>query len=872
MIWKPVLLALALGALAGFDPWKELPGYQQAFLSEHSDLYDFTSFEAHEGKRLSGAKLAEVRADWVREQERVAEQLRTLEADPSRAYLRRLRTLLAQDRFFKSVTFEERRGASDVLLLVQVPPKASRHYVDGVAQNYVPHIEALSRQFHAAYVEPLGLKRRDDAAFVVIVSLKSRGAYDDYARSTPGGTAKESVLAHFDPRHRIAVVWEPGTDPDAPILRERREVLAHEAVHALLDAYTTADEPVSRWLNEGLAEYWSHSLGLAKTGSLEFRKRPVEPLLNWRGLRVSAASDAVIPPIEAMIGYRTYADADNDIMGRVAAAGATISAVGARLVFYNTACLYTMFLAEGAEESVRARFPKLLQAELVGRRGVDAFKDALGVDDLEALDRAFVEWADVLASGGRPEDLVAAGSSAADGADVPTPEHARVDLGLGEPTDEERLGERLLRAGELDFDAALAEPSPLAPDDRVFLGRARDHVTAVLEAAKAARQNVVVGAAGGKVTGKVTRVGGRDFEVTPFKRTPVVVERAALDLDFLEKYARRHGVEDAEVQGGLQLLGQGKLALATPEGMAAWKRFGERWLRAIDAAAAREHLERVAAAARDPDVDPTQAIESVEALFDAYATAAAVTARKERLKDAARALYMRTYDPAQHANGMFAVPAVDVGDGVLELHYDFSDPGQLRDFLLGDAVPEFVSSVTTLLPITGRSGTWRVTGGALEATGDAQLAHRGLFEGPALLQFGETVQQGSGTTSNFGGFARVCTDRRFVGVLNMNLVAATPNPRYAGANQNLQLIIGSEVSWTVAVDEMATLRFGDQEIARTSAPLRRAGAPALVNRGPGPTRLNWLKIRGRVSDEFTRQRRDEWVAKRLEALEPSLDK
>jgi len=843
-----------------FNTGKHLEGYEQVFVSEWYDLYLLDPFEDLDGKAVSRERLARLQSDWKAEKERVETLIREIRSDPRKLFRRHLDTIFRRDRFLQSATFNDRAGEG-FLLLVQEPLDAGR-----VDVLFRPHLETLIRQFGKEYVEPLQLERNPRMPYLAILVLKSRGAYDDYARAKPGGHAMDWALAHYEPSQQISVTYEPGTARDAPSTIERKRRLAHEAIHALMHAHSASpDTPLSIWFNEGLAEYWSYSLGVARSGSLEFHTTPVDSLRSWFSLR-STGFGEILHPLEDLLSARNYGDAIQRARARCQKAGVAVPDEVSLTAFYVKACLVAAYLHDGAAPEIRAGFQAYIKDELQGHGGRESFQRRTGVTDLTALDQDFVKWADETAGicWGSPDPSVAESPAEAEAAPVPPPEPAPAGA-------DELRGEVLLsaRSGALQAAATRAAEIGFAAEDTELLHAMASFSEEVLGAAKKSGRNLVLEGSS-KVIGKLIRFDEREIVLQPFRGEPQALPRSAFAPDAMLSVARKLNVHSPRAEAGLYLLmglapdeAANRTDLPEGEQRDAFAELAVRWTHLMKTADERNRLLTIVQAAKEPPSDLEPALEELRALLK---SSGEESDSSRVARQAGTILLAEQFDRTGQIAHQFAAKPRVLKDGMLEFHYSFDSPEELTDFQSGAKLNEIANQ---LLPLTASQGGFRLSGQALSGTGDAELCHKVQFAAPLSMEYTVRYQvppEGVQPRS----LLAIVTGRgdEFAAAVDLNVLTC----RKRNMRQNSIVEANPPLQITYGVDYKVKLEHGEQDLVltvsdREIARQQIAGIPpgnlVFVHRGPETARIEDLTLRGKPDPDYMKRVRDEWVQAKL---------
>lgn len=298
--------------------------------------------------------------------------------------------------FFREVSFEVDSRRAPFLFFLQSSLNHDEKNHNRIVINPIqPFLVELLSQFDAVYCQPQGIVMREDARQIAIAILASRGLYDDYARATNDPSLHTS-LAHYNHELRLAVTYRAGLGSGD--VREERQSLLHEVVHALQHAYSsTGKMPKPMWFNEGLAEYRSAHGVLPPT----LREPPlIEDHLAWIDYgRHNAEGRKLMLPLADLVVAETYAQV---VAATQKHAGIVVPAQAALGMFYAQSEMVVRFLHEGSGGKYRDGFLRYFKAVEGGAGGLATFQSAFGLADLtavQALDKECGEWMDAAFAG-----------------------------------------------------------------------------------------------------------------------------------------------------------------------------------------------------------------------------------------------------------------------------------------------------------------------------------------------------------------------------------------------------------------------------------------------------------------------------------------
>lgn len=746
-------LVVALAAGGGFDPGRDLPGYLEALFSPDNDLYDFGAFETKKGHDLDAKALASLGAEWKKESERVAAELKRLETDPQARFGRALAKSIPLDRFFKTIPVDRRDGKG-VVFFIQKPPIDTPRYADIVASTFRGHIEKLIPHFETEFATKLGLERDPSRPALALFVLASRGAYDDYLRATfPGKSPDEAQVAHYDRMRGFAVTYVPGEAGPHVGEKEQRERVLHESVHALLHAYrrdaTIIEEPL--WFEEGLAEYFStfEEDALKKT----FRFGGVQTEWLKRLVEVGqhpTLGKVLVSPLPAVLVAKRYRDVEDMARHRAQTQGVAVdeASLGYSVrLFYDSASLLVSFLLDGENRSLRDGFHRYAAREIRGVAGESSLVIETGFPDLAALTASYGAYVDSLAKERLPH--VAARKPPAPETAAPKltaaparkaiefrPESARVTVARA-------LG--LARRGDLaGAREAIAKTAAPDADDVASLEALAKLSDAVLEAAKKDGKPLVLKGEKGSINGVVAAFDAREIVLVDYKKKEIRVPRSAFGLDLVVDRIRSKSLaigDPATLATALLVAGKpAETALKGVTGGAAdvVKKRAERWKALPDEALAAERLGALEPfrEATPAGAELAPALEHVGALLGPYRATESAAANRDAILALGTRLLGEEFDRKGVGGGAFRNPTTVLPDGRVEIRHAFALPGDPIDFSDEFAKREALEAVFFEPAETKhRAGSVGVAEGRLTLRDCAVRVHDAKFKGRARYEF-----------------------------------------------------------------------------------------------------------------------------------------
>ncbi len=777
-----------------FSPHALLADYEQCYFGDYSRLYDFDPFEARAGERVTAEELAQLRAQWQAERDRVAKRVDRIESDPAARQLYRIEHRVMVHPFFKEIDYEL-IGEDEVFpFFVERPRKTNPRYHDRLKRKFHPWLNALEQVFVREFASPLQLAHEGTVRCYPIAILSDKGSYQNFSRAVPSQSLRWA-RAHFDARQELSVTYED------PFVREEHaealRAILHEAVHALQKGHYSGPGVMPRpvWFNEGLADYLAVQDGSTPAVLGEHKIDAEQVALLAEVMHSKAvgyvAGMADLVAIEGPGYTNVFRYAQARLGGRPADTKVFIES--ALAVFYAQASVAVHFLRHGLQGKYRAGFGEYVRAVQRGAHGVAAFTEALGGVALADLDREFVAYVRAQYTAARPDQELPSAPTlrsvgplrdpddpAADGGEVTeatagdaaddTLDVVPPDLDAFQLKDHEweaELALALAEAGRGAFQPAATRLRRLAPPD----GEAKARVQRALRRLQTVYQLrseilskgqfIRVETEARPVRGNVVRIedgvihlerGGRDYQVS----------LRDFDADDLVREAKRAKKPTPDwLPPYLLYLQDGDAAAA------AARCDGDADSRALkDDLAAAGHYRTLATVAESlaqfstgPLPEEAAAamalVDEVSGLRRRHADLALVAEREQPLKQLQRALVARAFDPVDpRCLGVAAdVERLD-GDRV-RLRWDFAGGGS-EDFEAVEGYPRTVilaGEDPLSTSITAESGT-------LSILGTTCVRLRLPFAAPFQVRF--QLRLGGETTF----IAGVCDDGKgnFIGI------------------------------------------------------------------------------------------------------------
>lgn len=806
-----VLLAAARGQDAiKFDPSRDLDGFDQASLSQYSDLYPLRTYLALRDKEIPAADLAQLRERWKSERALVEIEIERIRADPREEYLHEVRKRVHEHPFFGKLALDVDRSVPGCDFFVQrapVPGPATQgpDYARRIADFYGPVVKGMQAVFEKTYAVPLGLERRPDLLAWAICILDTEDDYHAFGQTTE--QMWRISAAYYEPRLKMIVSYGDPYAPTTTPARQRYLILT-EFVRALEHAYFSGkgERPAALWLNLGLASYLAWREGVVEDPAAKNSISPdvladvvkaaqkkedrgifLHPLADLLQLRVTAE----VPALAVMRAQELSAkEPDGD---------------RALKLFYQQSALWMHFLHEAQGGRYRDPFLKYFQSAMSGLGGLDAFYVAFRGVDLSVLDRDFYRW--VFAEHARVYptiklDPAVADAIFADRAPKRPPEGAR-------PAPSS--------APSLPSSLSPFSPAAAAVEPKEFEGQ---HALALLQVVRGdlepALETLENLAANGPPPPEDVRI-ARDIERV---RQVILLRDAWLESlkrsgqPFVGKYrgvdyvAKVDRVEGGWIHLGDNRAGLSKIPLAALEPYEVARQAGKReeqgtaapWARLVpyilvgdakweqlfrelkdDSAGATQlrddakswypELLRTAQAATalnqiamlpEPKTqkDSGRLFDAVKALLTGSGDLPIVQRKTDVLKQIVAGVIVRTYveqDPGSLCHGTFTA----LGNGLVSLVYDFTKPEEALDFRKD---PGYLADLRTnqQQPVKKEEASaWAVANGELSGSGAACYRHYLDFTGPITLRYDVAFRNtptAPGTKPAFMFMVGVCDD------------------------------------------------------------------------------------------------------------------
>ena len=768
-----------------FDRRTHLEGYEEAFFSEWSDLYDFEAFAELEGKSLTLGQLTAAQDRWKAQVAEVLALVESLNADPYRLFVHRLESRLAKHAFFSRIGYQKDDSHPPFVFFVQDPPKAQEGYHRKVVERLQPHLEALRQEFERSYVQPMTLVRRPDHGAYAVIVLASGGDRANYVQLS-GGTGHYASSCLLDERLKAAVLFEDPFQPAA--VGDRVRSAAHGVAHLFFQAHSRRGSkfPQETAIAEGLASYLAdHKLG--PDGRLSLN--PV------RDHVLREFADAMGDPkrrrthvhlVDALLDSQSYMQAARRI--EASAAGQPVNWNELWRFYWRQSYLFVRFLHR---DEHRPGFQRYLERLFKEHVGLAAFETSFDFGGWRELDRAFFD--DLYAQHRRAypqRELSAAAVERLLAGDAVVRNPRKKPVAAGPPAGPRGStgrGATGSAGGGKPAEAAPPAAPPLtleglSPEAR-FAGAlfgARDGRTGAAAAAVAA---LLAGADDAAFRARLERESERLARWNDLRRAyleHLAAEGKSLRMTFGDKTERLRiaAVDGEEVRLSRPVDGQDALPLDELDGhqlASAMGRTGddlaggERWVRLYpyalagderlkrlltaddpassslreDAAgdygprfalgAAVQRLERLVQLGEpETEAQADAVLAELEPLVGDHGGLELVTARLPALRARAAQAWGRRFDgagPAELVQGDFE----SLGENRVRLTYDFDDPAQRADFRATEDLKAHVRNLPALK--TDVESSLGVERGRLRATGSSVHRHLLDFAAPMVVRY-----------------------------------------------------------------------------------------------------------------------------------------
>lgn len=824
-----VLVALLLVAPLGaqtkleFDPARDLEGFEQASFSEFQKLYPLQRFVELAGKEIEPAELAELRADWTRERERVAVEIERIRNDPKERFVFDLQRSLENKTFYSKLEYTIDRSVDGFVFLVQRPYSANPARTAEVVRFFGPSLREIASTFQQRIATPLALERRPDPQLWPVFVLASEPDYVEFAKwDRPA--AQIGGRAAFDSRAQMIVTWLGEVPPESAAAPVRRPVLlalanALEQVHYK----GTGERPSSLLVYSGVAGYLADfSAPSPDTPS----KRALDS--DTLGRIVGACGrkherDVWLHPVEDLIEVRDTTDVLNLARNRAENLGVPMPNERVLLAsFRDQAVSWVHFFLDGAGGRYREPFSRFLAAAMEAPVGLVDFRMQLLEVEFAQLNRDFyahlfkehervfpdtkLDW-DVLktlfADRGPP-------ASASPAPAAPSPAviellpstFTMAELAIGPNELDVRHARALVQVRSGDLEGGLASlraltaEVPLPPlDERVArdthrtaeLMRLRD---AYLEHLRASGGTLATHFQGRAIVAPVVRVEGGFVHLG---QNPLGISK--IPLSSIPPYDLAKHAADERERGGTEpwtrfypyvLAGEHKWEkLLTDKSPASLELRADarEWyptaLRTGEVALLLDELAQMPQP-RTPTAARATA-EPIRAIAASYGDLPVVQRRLQRLRQLATTIALATYDdkdPSDLVHGSF----LSMGDGRVHIVYEFEQLTEAQDFRKDVGfLPEFRASLEPT-KYDEAASSWVVQGGEFTGSGAACYRHVLGFSVPMTVRYDVRFSRPPGRSTHSPSFlVGICDDRAGSHAMCANfgdLIVNDPGNRY----------------------------------------------------------------------------------------------
>ncbi len=335
-------------------------------------------------KTLAEAQAAEI------ERERAEEaRLEERANDPYTAEVDRILERISGDPYLKDKNLVPSEDYRPFLLLVE---RGTPFHFNQIGTVLVAFHEYFRDEFGTLFDLP------KVTGPLVIIAWRDRKGYDDYCEHLEGVKPMRSRAAHYSPvSHEIVVHgWDSlRANPYRPVIDSG--IFTHEATHQLIHYYSSkiSGNPNAssnvHWFQEGIAEYCGNlriTKRSRKTGEVRylFGERSASRASELRG--ALAAEDPVYFKLEEMLSIR-----DKREMHAAARRMAPEDWQSLTSLFYAQAWTFVYFLKEQDEgKRFWQKFLAVMKAELEDESNPIAARKTLGIEDVEALEKEWLEW------------------------------------------------------------------------------------------------------------------------------------------------------------------------------------------------------------------------------------------------------------------------------------------------------------------------------------------------------------------------------------------------------------------------------------------------------------------------------------------------
>lgn len=396
---KPALPKPASTA-AGFDPARDLEGFEAARASEFAALYPLDEFAKLLGTEFDAAGLAGVRERWKTARAAAETRAAALRADPHAAYVFLLEQRLAKHSYFSKVGTASSVGApanaatsaGAWTLVLQKPSKEDPAYEPRVRTKYAPWFDALQKLLAERYATPLALVRRADSPELALAVLPTPGDFDNYLSLTAEEHDIVDWPSAYNKKLRAVIAREdPFGKPDSsvdvhPVTNEFVRAWVHAHFHG------PADRTPPPWLSEGLAGYITRvpSRKVADLG------KPVLDHENLRGLVETCMDETRRKLCVLSFAELTHANGWRDLTTLFQKRTTALNAPPLEYrdwswQFVQQAVVWTHFLQDGGDPALRTAYGRYLALVLAGKDVDVAESEAFGAAT-KGLDLRMWTW------------------------------------------------------------------------------------------------------------------------------------------------------------------------------------------------------------------------------------------------------------------------------------------------------------------------------------------------------------------------------------------------------------------------------------------------------------------------------------------------
>lgn len=338
---------------------------------------------------LDAETLAEAIAAEAEREQAEAERREERAKDPYTAEVDRILDRIAEDDYLKDKNLVPSEDYKPFLLMVE---RGTPFHFNQIGTVLVAFHEYFRKEFGTLFNLP------KVTGPLVIIAWRDRKGYDDYCEELEGVKPMRSRAAHYSPKSHEIVVhgWDSlRSNPYRPVIDNG--VFTHEATHQLIHYYSSkiSKNPNAasnvHWFQEGLAEYCGN-LRITKrsrsTGEVRylFGERSASRASELRA--ALSAEEPIYFTLEEMLSLRNSREMQAMAKNKSPEDWQSLTSL-----FYAQAWTFIYFLRE-QENGQRfwQKFLEVMKAELEDKSNTIAARKTLGIEDVEALEKEWLEW------------------------------------------------------------------------------------------------------------------------------------------------------------------------------------------------------------------------------------------------------------------------------------------------------------------------------------------------------------------------------------------------------------------------------------------------------------------------------------------------